>query len=852
MGYSFPLAFMANTFAMTCLLIALGLTGNSVMAAEVGIVQGATLALLYAFSANARSLILGKSATVSAYSVAIWRLSLLVPLAILSYWLSVNAAGVGALLAIILIARRCIDWLSEIHLSEMERLGHQDVARRYLWLQSVLMLLVLVWLIGNFPLPLLGLGIWAFTPIFFSIGFIGKSIAAASDAIQGGIFAKVLPHFGSTAIIGITVYVFRLLILLITGKETAGDLYTAFAIGGLTGSVFANALGASIALHEERSGARYFPSLLRHLLNLSLLIGISIFIVSKMHILDLGWTGKTNFFWQATGLSMIGGVIMVYAQRVRFRLLQGDEEHDVFGPDVLMNILIIASVPFAFYLLGRDAMGALYLLSSLFAYVFYISARKEKKENQEALETLSGKGKALRMLIGMLLLLPIFFQLNHGIFNSNASTFDSGGVLRELPIPVSVLVCYGGILLLGTYRKASVSFGFIFLTCVLMMMSVIILTQGQAAEQQAKFILLIQFVLPMVALVLGQVYEPLKANLQDATYAKAFFWILLVTLPIQLFFTWRSELVGVGYLSPSVGFFSVYQHLQYVPVIFVSAYLISLFSLWDRYIYKIILFLFVPFMAIYAAASLSMLAMGLLGGGILVFTLSKIKSERLPLVLLLLTIVFSLGYLHHEKDKPWVAEKFEVLIKFLPNQQVVVDDVNAINDPTIIDHKVVINNKKEVVNDIVENNSETKIEEKNTVIPNVIQRFAYWKYFANQVTSSSRSFFLGIPEPPNRSQYPSAHNYYLDFIYNFGALALLPMLLLISYTVFMVFRNRSKVCKSPSLLGLCVVVLFLLFVDNFLKVGLRQPYPAIFSFFLWGVLLTKLSVITNERDHASF
>ena len=85
MSYVFPLASMANMFAMTVLLIALGLTGNTVLAAEVGILQGATLALFYAFSANARSLILSKSATVSASSVMTVRLIILMPLALASY-----------------------------------------------------------------------------------------------------------------------------------------------------------------------------------------------------------------------------------------------------------------------------------------------------------------------------------------------------------------------------------------------------------------------------------------------------------------------------------------------------------------------------------------------------------------------------------------------------------------------------------------------------------------------------------------------------------------------------------------------------------------------------------------------
>lgn len=821
---------MANAFAMTALLIALGLTGNSVMAAELGLVQGATLALLYAFSANARSLILSKSSAVSARSMMIARLLLLAPLAAVSYWLSVNVGGVEQSLALILIARRCVEWLGEVHLSEMERLGNQDVARKYFIQQSFLLAIATGWLVGHFPFPLLGLSIWAFLPLLFSIRFIWKSIAGTSNPLTG-VIAKILPHLGSTAIIGITVYVFRLLILLTLGKETAGDLYTAFAIGGLTGSVFANALGASIALHEQRDGKRYFPPLLRHALNFSLLLGMFIFIAAMQKFSVLSWTGKSYFFWEATGLAMVGGVVMVYAQRVRFRLLQHDDEHDVFGPDVLMNILIITSVPFVFYLFGKEAMSSLYLLSSVLAFIFYTSAKKEKRENREQQNVRSLTSECLRLSIAVMLLLPLFFQISAGVFRNTAIVFEAGGILRNLPIPISVLACYGGIVLLGTYRRAFVSFGVIFLTCVLMMMSAIVLTQDQPVQQQAKFILLIQFILPMIALVLGQVYEPLHAQGQDHSYARAFLLVLLIVVPVQLYYTWQR---GLGYLSPDVGWFSVYQHLHYVPVIFVSAFLLALFGLWNASRYKFALFILLPFMAIYSVASMSMLAMGLLFSGLIIFSLFHLKmnAKKAPLAGLLLALVVAGSYFYFEKDK--------MAFKFAPIEN------------EVADNRGVVERSAAPQLTMPEFGRKTEIEKPNGVNSNLGQRIGYWRYYASQIVSGPESFFLGVSTPTSRVRYPSAYNYYLDFIYNFGALALLPLLFLLSSTLIQIYNHRREVFESPALLGLCLVLIFLLIADNSLKVGLRQPYPGIFTFFLWGILLAKLSKITSKKNYASF
>jgi hypothetical protein len=52
--YLFPLAFLLNASSVTILLVAVGVMRQPEMAAKIAIVQGATPAEFFAFSANAR------------------------------------------------------------------------------------------------------------------------------------------------------------------------------------------------------------------------------------------------------------------------------------------------------------------------------------------------------------------------------------------------------------------------------------------------------------------------------------------------------------------------------------------------------------------------------------------------------------------------------------------------------------------------------------------------------------------------------------------------------------------------------------------------------------------------------
>ena len=142
--------------------------------------------------------------------------------------------------------------------------------------------------------------------------------------------------------------------------------------------------------------------------------------------------------------------------------------------------------------------------------------------------------------------------------------------------------------------------------------------------------------------------------------------------------------------------------------------------------------------------------------------------------------------------------------------------------------------------------------EANMKVPqNMSERITYWKFYAGEVLDSVKNAALGHIRPPDRTRYPSAHNYYLDFAYNFGVVALLPLLGLMTVTLAMVYQNRKTIAVSSSLLGLTTVVLILILVDNSFKVGMRQPYPGILTFFLWGVLLAELSRRSTYTGKAS-
>src|SRR5260370_33654738 len=99
---------------------------------------------------------------------------------------------------------------------------------------------------------------------------------------------------------------------------------------------------------------------------------------------------------------------------------------------------------------------------------------------------------------------------------------------------------------------------------------------GGADPGWRKATLIIQCGLRVLALFLGQMFEPVPGR--DRVLARTFAYLLAWFLPLILYLT---HVQGRGTATWDIEIFSIYQHRQFVPVVFVSAYLMCLFSLWD-------------------------------------------------------------------------------------------------------------------------------------------------------------------------------------------------------------------------------------------------------------------------------
>lgn len=397
-------------------------------------------------------------------------------------------------------------------------------------------------------------------------------------------------------------------------------------------------------------------------------------------------------------------------------------------------------------------------------------------------------------LIAIALLFPLFIQISGGIYNNPEAVTDSGGLLNKLPLPISIGACLLGIFALArNYRQALPAALFIGSFVALMLVSLLFAGADHMIEQR-KVLIALQFLLPTMGLILGQLVRDEKNIIP-----RAFMWVLLLLVPLQILAGWWQKTLT---LTHNLYVFSIYQHFQFVPVIFVLAFCVVMVHLWTEH--KTALRFLTVVMGIYAIASASFLAIGLYSAFVILFFLRKmwqLKTGRLigftvfGAGIVIAGLVIGLYYGIAQKNTSIIGDGGQYLGKF----------------QTLASGKMPVN---------------------------VEHRLGDWKLYRDWISESNRTLVLGHVEPPPREVKTSAHNWYLDFVYNFGLISLVPVLALIVFTACLFWRFRKTLPGQTW--WLAALVAFMVLVDSNFKVTLRQPYPGIFAYFLWGLLLTRL------------
>ena len=254
----------------------------------------------------------------------------------------------------VLIVRRMAEWIGEIALARHERLEQHRHAFHTLFAESTFLVLAVVFSIGFSTDLAFSTLPWALAPL---VAVRGARLSFSGGSLN---LHTLLPHLGSTAIIGASVYVFRLSISLLAGKTLAGILLRRLHWADW----FRRYSGRRWRRHWCANMGQ--PNNCRRCsLQCRLRCSQRAPVSSRGHDepgLGPGDPVASPSCWQQD--CPFAGAVMSLAALLRTRLIHGDDGREVFGPDLLANVLLTSCVPFAYHAFGQAAFSGLYLFGA--------------------------------------------------------------------------------------------------------------------------------------------------------------------------------------------------------------------------------------------------------------------------------------------------------------------------------------------------------------------------------------------------------------------------------------------------------------------------------------------------------
>ena len=402
---------------------------------------------------------------------------------------------------------------------------------------------------------------------------------------------------------------------------------------------------------------------------------------------------------------------------------------------------------------------------------------------------------------------PLFFQLSGQFFTSSECVFDPKGSLLLTPLPIALPLCFFGIVVTYRFENRHFGMGFVFAVFMALLFSHLILSEGENHANLDKFLLLIQFIVPLFAFILGRLYREPEAHY--FRIEAILIYVLLLVIPLQLFSTFTQNRCQV---VSDLQIFSLYQHIQYLPLIFISFYFLAISRLHMIPVFRNIFLILAPLIGIYSTITLQVSSIIFLFLSSLLFLILNKREWRfnlLTLVLIWAGVMFGLP-----QSVNTFVDKFSPRT-ILQTENLDKGNMNLETSPSI---------------------------SADLAVPRLIaERLIIWDYYMKGILSGPRAFLFGHISPPDRDDFPSAHNYYLDLLYNFGFFALIPFLYLISITLFKSIRLIIAGHLPKALVFPAFFIAYYLFVENLVKVPFRQPYSGMILFFFWGIYMEKLA-----------
>ena len=360
---------LLNSVLVPFLMVLSVIFGDPSFAAEIGVFPGIVLLLTQVFSANARSLLLYNIDNKFYDQVINIRfyigISIMFFLTSYQYFFSVTENFTTLFILSFIVY---FSWINEINLAIHEKNRSSLIIKIFLVISILFYFLMLLNYFLDNDKILNILKFYLFFHILFfiyHINFHNFNIKKFTQYFKNQ-FKEYLAVFSSFFnIIGVIIW--RVSLVMLLGKSSAGLFFASFAIASFPGTLFNNIVGQIVTINQKLKNLIFKIS--------NILFSIYIIVIIFLITLNLLFLKDFQFynFFNITLTSLLGTPFMLRALSNRHEFLSFSKkfQNKIFIKDILYGISISPIILILFYLGGTTFLIYSYPISSFLALFYY-------------------------------------------------------------------------------------------------------------------------------------------------------------------------------------------------------------------------------------------------------------------------------------------------------------------------------------------------------------------------------------------------------------------------------------------------------------------------------------------------
>lgn len=367
----FPIYHLLMVFILPLLVVILGLKYNTSLSADLSLIHSILFMVFFPLNGNVRHYILNSNNKIFIENLIWFRLLSYVPLFSLSVIICLVFTELKIIYISSIVLLGSLYWLNELFVSLEEK------KTRYFLVYFLLF--IFIFLIYQLTFSSIFITDYFFVLITLSIFSLIILLTISTNIkhnfnfknLKNNIKKKIIPQISGTFIIGLTSFIFKIIILYFLNKDVAGTIFIAFTISGSLLTFFTYGIGPSIISSEVSQKNALIFKIIKVASILSFILGIILILLQFYGLIDFIIIDNQEIFVYCMGLCFLGIPFSVFGQYYKLNVLHKNLTLKIYKYDAVPNITVLPLIIIFIHFLPTYFIGLTYVYTGLLNCLIY-------------------------------------------------------------------------------------------------------------------------------------------------------------------------------------------------------------------------------------------------------------------------------------------------------------------------------------------------------------------------------------------------------------------------------------------------------------------------------------------------